>query len=56
MMKPTKNFKMDKTTKTFLASISDKVERDAFKNAMIDAQIASEVVPQKQDKKTTFGS
>jgi hypothetical protein len=56
MNKPTKNFKMDKATKTFLASISDKTERDSFKNAMIDAQLASEIVPQKQDKKTTFGS
>lgn len=55
-MKPTKNFKMDKATKSFLASISNKGERDAFRSAMIDAQLASEVIPQKQDKKTTFGS
>lgn len=56
MNKPTKNFKMDKGTFSFLASISDKAERNAFKSAMIDAQLASEIVPQKQDKKTTFGS
>jgi hypothetical protein len=56
MNKPTKNFKMDKMTKSFLSSISDKAERDSFKRAMIDAQLASEIVPQKQDKKTTFGS
>lgn len=56
MIKPTKNFKMDSTTKSFLASISNKSERESFKRAMIDAQLESEVVPQKQDKKTTFGS
>lgn len=56
MHKPTKTFKLAKVTKTFLASISDKTERDLFKKAMIDAQLASEIVPQKQDKKTTFSS
>lgn len=49
-MKPTKNFKMTSKTKTFLASISNKEERNSFKRAMIDAQLCSEIVPQKQDK------
>lgn len=43
MLKPNKTFKLDKSTKSFLASISNKAERDSFKNAMIDAQLASEI-------------
>jgi len=43
-MKPTKTFKLKKTTKTLLASIVDPVQRNAWKRAMIDAQLCSEVV------------
>jgi 2-phospho-L-lactate guanylyltransferase (CobY/MobA/RfbA family) len=49
-MKPNKNFKMNKTIKSFLSSILSDVERNSFKRAMIDAQLCSEIVPQKQDK------
>jgi len=43
-MKPTKTFKLKKTTKTMLASIVDPIQRNAWKRAMIDAQLCSEVV------------
>jgi len=43
-MKPTKTFKLKKTTKTLLASIVDPGQRNAWKRAMIDAQLCSEVV------------
>ena len=55
-LKPTKNFKMDKSVKTFMSLISDKTERDTFRRAMIDAQLASEVVPVKPEKKTSYGA
>ena len=54
--KPTKNFKMDKSVKTFMSLISDKTERDTFRRAMIDAQLVAEITPQKQEKKNTFNS
>jgi len=43
-MKPTKTFKLKKTTKTMLASIVDPQQRSEWKRAMIDAQLCSEVV------------
>ena len=43
-MKPTKTFKLKKTTKTRLASIVDPQQRSEWKRAMIDAQLCSEVV------------
>ena len=43
-MKPNKTFKLKKTTKTMLASITDPAQRNAWKRAMIDAQLCSEVV------------
>jgi len=43
-MKPNKTFKLKKTTKTMLASIVDPVQRNAWKRAMIDAQLCSEIV------------
>ena len=55
-LKPNKNFKMDKSVKTFMSLISDKAERDTFRRAMIDAQLVSEIVPQKQEKKNSFNS
>lgn len=55
-LKPNKNFKMDKSVKTFMSLISDKTERDTFRRAMIDAQLVSEIVPQKQEKKNSFNS
>jgi hypothetical protein len=44
-MKPGKTFNLSKRTKTMMASIVNTEERNAFKRAMIQAQLASEVVP-----------
>ena len=57
-MKPTKTFKLRKTTKTMLASIVDPVQRSEWKRAMIDAQLCSEIVikaPQR-DKNSPRGN
>ena len=43
-MKPGKTFNLRKPTKTMLASIVDPVKRSEWKRAMIQAQLASEVV------------
>lgn len=50
MNKPTKTFKMSKTTKRIAASIVDPVLRSAFKNAMIQAQLSSEEQPTRDKK------
>jgi hypothetical protein len=44
MLKPGKTFKLSKSTKTLLASITDPVRRNEWKRAMIDAQLCSEIV------------
>ncbi len=44
-MKPGKTFNLSKRTKTIMASIVNTEDRNAFKRAMIQAQLASEVVP-----------
>jgi hypothetical protein len=49
-IKPSKTFKLSKTTKRRMASIVDPVERHAYKNAMIQAQIASEIVIKHKEK------
>ena len=49
-MKRDKNFRLNKQTKRFMATILDPVERNIYKNAMIEAQIASEI-PFKAEKK-----
>ena len=48
-MKPTKTFKLTKRTKTIMALIGfvDQSQRNAFKNMMVQAQLASEVRPAK---------
>ena len=43
-MKPGKTFNLSKQTKRFMATFVDPVARNAYKNAMIQAQLASEVV------------
>jgi hypothetical protein len=43
-MKPGKTFKLKKTTKTMLASITDPQKRSEWKRAMVDAQLCSEIV------------
>ena len=44
-MKPGKTFNLSKQTKRFMCSIIDPIERHAFKRAMIQAELASAVVP-----------
>jgi len=53
-MKPTKTFRLTKRTKTILALIGfkDQEQRNAFKNMMIQAQLASEVRPAKDPKES----
>ena len=43
-MKPGKTFNLSKQTKRFMATFVNAEERNAFKRAMIQAQLASEVV------------
>ena len=43
-MKPGKTFNLTKQTKRFMATFVNAEERNAFKRAMIDAQLCSEVV------------
>lgn len=57
MMKPGKTFNLSKQTKRFMATIVDPVARHEYKRAMIQAQLASEVVIKSVKKdKTNFGS
>jgi len=49
-MKPSKTFKMRSTTKTLMGSIADPVQRNQFKNMMIQAQLASEVVVKREPR------
>lgn len=56
-MKPGKTFKLSKTTKRRMATIVDANERNAFKRAMIQAELANAVVPRsnkdrEKDKKS----
>ena len=44
MLKPGKTFNLNKQTKRFMCTIIDPVERNAFKRAMIQAQLAIEIV------------
>ena len=49
-MKRDKNFKLNKETKRYMATIVDPIKRGQFKNAMIEAQIAG-AQPYKSEKK-----
>jgi HEPN domain-containing protein len=44
MLKPGKTFNLSKQTKRFMATIVNAEQRNAYKNAMIQAQLASEIV------------
>ena len=50
MLKPSKTFKLAKQTKRFMATMIDPVQRNAYKNAMIQAQLQSEIVPKREKK------
>ena len=54
-IKPTKTFKLSSTTKRRMATIVDPVERHAYKNSMIQAQLASEVVVKQKEKSDRTG-
>ena len=41
-MKADKNFKLSKSTKRVMGSIKDKTAREAYKKAMIDAELSFE--------------
>lgn len=49
-MKRDKNFKIEKQTKRFMATIVDPVKRHQYKNAMIEAQLFG-AQPYKSEKK-----
>ena len=51
MLKPNKTFKLAKQSKRFMATFIDPVQRNAYKNAMIQAQLQSEIVPKREAKK-----
>jgi hypothetical protein len=44
-MKPTAAFRLSKQTKRFMCTIIDPVERHAYKNAMIQAELAAGIKP-----------
>jgi hypothetical protein len=58
MLKPGKTFNLDKQTKRFMCTFVDPVARNAFKRAMIDAQLCSEIVikTQQRDKNAPRGN
>jgi len=49
-MKPNKTFNLSKQTKRFMCTILDPQERAAYKRAMIQAQLASEVVVKHKER------
>ncbi len=59
MLKPNKTFKISKQTKRLMCSIIDPVERNEFKRAMIQAELAAAIVPKREprgDNKRPQGS
>ena len=51
MLKKDKNFRISKQTKRTMATIVDAVERNAYKNAMIQAQLSGSQVFEKNKKR-----
>lgn len=50
MLKPNKTFKLSKQTKRFMATFVNAEDRNAFKRAMIDAELCSAVRPTREKK------
>jgi len=50
MMKPGKTFKLSKQTKRLMCSIVDATERNAFKSAMIQAELAAGVIIKREPR------
>ena len=49
-MKPGKTFNLSKQTKRFMCTIVDPVARNAYKRAMIDAELAAAVVVKREPR------
>jgi len=49
-IKPGKTFKLSKQTKRLMTSIVDAHTRNEFKRAMIQAELAAAIVPQRRDR------
>jgi hypothetical protein len=45
MLKPNKTFKLSKTTKRMLCSITNTEQRNQYKRMMIDAELCAAIVP-----------
>ena len=58
MLKPGKTFNLSKQTKRFMATFVNAEERNAYKRAMIDAQLCSEIVikSEKRDRNAPRGN
>jgi hypothetical protein len=56
MLKPNKTFKLSKQTKRFMCTIADPVERHEYKRAMIQAELASAIVPKREPRENKGGS
>lgn len=52
-MKPTKTFRLSKTTKRMMATITNATDRGDFKRAMIEAQLCAAVVFKKEKAEPT---
>lgn len=52
-MKPTKTFKLSKTTKRRMATMVNANERNHYKSMMIQAEIAAAIVPRSTKDKST---
>jgi hypothetical protein len=57
-MKPGKTFNLSKQTKRFMATFVNAEQRNAYKRAMIDAQLCSEIIvkPEKRDRNAPRGT
>lgn len=53
MLRPDKNFRMDKQSKRTLATIMDPAQYTAVKAALIQAQLYSAIQPRKERRNTT---
>lgn len=51
MMKPDKNFRLSKQVKRTMATMVDAVERNAYKNLMIQAELHSRKLERSSGKK-----
>ena len=49
-MKPGKTFKLSKQTKRFMCTIVDPQKRNAFKNMMIQAELAAGVIVKREPR------